>query len=363
MLGGPLMFTPRRALVLTLVLAGCSRGGGDGSSGDADSSSSSSGSGGPPAEEVRPSESCEGAPLVVDGVYSGNLRGSASDAGPGGVCGEGGPDMFVRVQVEVPADVWVDARGVGFSPRVSLALEGCGSDRDVACGAAPVEARGLGIGNVVHIAIGADPEVFAALSDAQPSPEEDDPLAFEVEVRRTRVLAAGEVCEPEGRGRCADGTWCALSAQGSVRVCTPLLGDTCVSAEDLRVELVDGVGTWTIDPSSPQTDAHLHSCTGAGTRERVLRLELPGGPPLRALAIEAMDPDVGLALRTPGCLVTDEVACAAPATEGARVVLSGLDALRLRGVRPYLFVELPSDEAPPLELQFRLVPDPQISIE
>jgi len=363
MLGGPLMPSPRRALVLTLILATCSRGGGGGSNGDEGSSSGSSGSGGPPAEEVRPAESCQGAPLVADGVYSGNLRGSASEAGAGGVCGEGGPDMFVRVQVEVPADISVDARGVGFSPRVSLSLEGCVPGRDVACGEAPVAARGLGNGTVVHVAIGADPEVFAALSDAQPSPGEDDPLAFEVEIRRTRVLATGEVCEPESRGRCADGTWCALSAEGSVRICTPLAGDTCASAEDLRVELTEGVGKWTIDPSAPQTDAHAHSCTGTGTRERVLRLQLPSGPPQRALEVRAMDPDVGLALRTPGCLAADEVACAAPATEGARVVLSGLDAQRLRGVRPYLFVELPSDDSPPLELQFRLVPDPQISIE
>lgn len=342
------------------VLA-CRSGGGGGEGSTGEDTGGSGGSTGPPPEIAEPADVCSAAPLVSRGVFAGTLRGRGGELA--GACGGGGPDVFLRVEAEVRADLRVEARGVGFAPRVALGLDGCARGGELACaGEGPLELRDLAVGTVVRVTIGVDPDVFADLNEAPADPDAPDPLAFEVDVGLTRVLAAGEACEPADRGRCADGTLCMPSAEGESRVCAALPGDTCASAEEVAVVLdAGGEGELTIDPGAPQTDAHAHRCTGAGTRERVLRLGLPEVPPFRGLEIRAGRPDVGLAVREPGCLAGDEAACAAPAAGGARVVLGRLARLRREGVRPFLFVELPegSEGDAPFALELRTVPEPQ----
>lgn len=312
------------------------------------------------ADDVGPSDVCEGAPLVSHGLYAGTLRGAGPDAAIAGVCGQGGPDAFLRVEVSPRADLRVEARGHGFEPRLSLAPDDCRGGHELACSAAPgpLELRDLDPGTVVRVSIGADPAVFSTLNQESAPEGGPDPLSFVIDVGLTRVLTAGEVCEPAERGRCADGSLCLPGTDGMRRVCTPLPADTCATAQPTTVALdAAGEGALTIDPAVPQTDAHRHSCTGDGQRERVLELELPAAPPQRALEITAGRPDVGLAVRSPGCLASAELACAAPIAGGARVVIPGLAGLRRAGVTPYLFVELPagSEQDPPFTLQFRLV--------
>src|SRR5690606_23305323 len=106
--------------------------------------------------------------------------------------------------------------------------------------------------------------------------------------------------------------------------------------------LVDGVGSIVVDPDQPQSDGHRHSCTGAGTRERVLRLTMPNDlGPRDSLELRVDEPEVGLAVRAPGCLASEELACMAPRPSGAQVVIAAPELLRQAGVAPYLFVELP----------------------
>jgi hypothetical protein len=63
--------------------------------------------------------------------------------------------------------------------------------------------------------------------------------------------------------------------------------------------------------------------------------------PLDSLELRVAAPEVGLALRAPGCLVSDELACMGARPSGAQVVIAAPDELRQAGVAPYLFVELP----------------------
>jgi hypothetical protein len=319
---------------------------------------------GPAIDVPVPSDVCEGAPLLTYGSYRGTLRSYESAPAPAGVCRGGGPDAFARVGAPVRADLHIEARGVGFAPRLSLAPDDCAPAREIACTAGgSLELRDLTAGTVVRVSVGADPDVFSDLN-LQPAPDgAADPLEYDLDVAFTRVLAAGEACLPESRGRCADGTMCLASAEGSAHVCTTLPGDTCATAEHFTVVLDDdGKASATVDFAAPHTDAHRGGCTGAGRREHVLRLALPPSPPERALAVRATRDDTGLAARAPGCLADEEVACAAPTAGGARVVIPRLATLRAAGVEPYLFVELPEPDAPgpPLVLEFSLVPEPPI---
>jgi hypothetical protein len=63
--------------------------------------------------------------------------------------------------------------------------------------------------------------------------------------------------------------------------------------------------------------------------------------PQDSLQIGVAQPAVGLALRAPGCLASEELACMAPRPSGAQVVIAAPDQLRQAGVAPFLFVELP----------------------
>ena len=342
-----------RVLPLALALAVCScNGGGDAEPGSEGSSGSSSG--GPSlAESPLPSETCAEAPAVAQGRFAGTLRDRKPDPMTGGVCGGGGPDVFLRIKVPLRADLRVEARGNGFTPRVGLAPLGCLEAPMLACGADGIaELADLGEGTMVSLAIGVDEASFVALSDVAAPPDGPDPLDFVVHVAMTRVLSGGEVCMPAARGRCASGTLCLPEVQAiddeqgdepqERWLCTALADDRCDDPERATVVLSGGVGTLIVDPDLPQSDAHRHSCTGAGTRERVIRLRLPGNlDALDSLQIRADRPEVGLALRAPGCLSSDELACAGPSPDGAKVVIVAPDELERAGVEPYLFVELP----------------------
>lgn len=319
---------------------------------------------GPALDVPSPSDACAAAPLLVSGRFSGTLRNHGPEPATAGVCQGGGPDAFARVSAPVRADLRVEARGAAFVPRLSLAPDDCAGAREIACAeGGPLELRDLAVGTAVRISVGIDPAVFSDLNAKTLDDGAADPLAYALDVAFTRVLAAGEACLPAGRGRCADGTLCMPSAEGSAHVCTPLPGDTCADPEVVALAFDDlGRTTLTIDLAAPQTDAHHHRCTGAGRRERVLRLQLPATPPQRALEVRAGRDDVGLAVRAPGCLADDELACAAPAAGGARVVVPQLAALHAAGIEPFLFIELPDagEPGPPLLLDLHLVPDPPI---
>ncbi|WAS95435.1 hypothetical protein [Nannocystis punicea] len=356
------VLAPARAtfglLALTLAHAACNGPGAETTEGGGPDDSSTSGVW---AEAPAPADACDDALLVSHGRYFGNLRPMKVDAAIGGACGGGGPDGFLRVEVPVRADLRVAARGVGFTPVLSLAPDDCLGGREIACATdAPLELRDLAGGTVLRLAVGVDPTVFSDLSE-KPAPEDAlDPLSYELDIGLTRVLLAGEVCEPASRGRCVAGTLCMAAAPGEASECTTLPADTCSTALRTPVVLSEGQGALVVDPALPQTDAHAHSCGGAGLRERVLQLDLPAVPPARALEITVSRPDVGLAVRTPGCLATDELACAAGTGGPARVVVDRLAARRAAGVAPYLFIELPPDSEgdPAFTLNLRLVPEP-----
>jgi len=342
---------PRGALALALVLAGCS--GPSGGGGEAGGESSDTGaSEGPVVSDAQvPSEDCTDAPAIGQGSFAGSLRDRTPDPVIGGVCGGGGPDVFLRVQVPLRADLRVEARGNGFTPRVSLAPVGCLAAPMLTCGVdGVVGLADLEEGTMVTLAVGLDAESFAALAKQPVADDGTDPLGFVVDVGMTRVLARGEACRPAARGRCGAGSLCMQDSPvagedgdaDEVWSCTPLVGDNCIAAERVAVELVAGEGTLIVDPDQPQSDAHHHSCTGEGTRERVMRLRLPVGlGPQLSLQIRTERPEIGLALRAPGCLVSDELACAAPSSAGSQVTIVAPDELQREGVEPYLFVEMP----------------------
>ena len=347
----------RAALALALALAACGGAGGGGGGEEGGGASTGGDTEAQPDNDAEvPSEDCAGAPAVAQGSFAGSLRGRTPDPVIGGVCGGGGPDVFLRVEVPLRADLRVEARGNGFTPRVSLAPVGCLSGPMLTCGAnGVVELADLEAGTMVNLAIGVDEETFAQLGELPLPDDGTDPLGFVVDVGMTRVLARGEACRPAARGRCAAGSLCLqqvlvadtedpedIDDADAVWSCTPLEGDHCIDPERVAVQLVDGDGTLIIDPDVPQSDAHHHSCTGEGTRERLLRLRLPGGLGVHSsLQIRTERPEIGLALRAPGCLASEETACAPPSPAGSQVTIAAPDELQRAGVEPYLFVEMP----------------------
>ncbi len=140
---------------------------------------------------LTPAEACLDAVMVQQGRFEGNLRGSQSDLVYGGACGQGGPDVFMRVRVPLRADLQVAVRGQGFTPRLGLGT-GCVSESTLACGeSGQVSLRDVQAGTVLDLAIGMDAAEFDDLT-AMLAPEDGpDPLAFVLELGMTQVLAAG----------------------------------------------------------------------------------------------------------------------------------------------------------------------------
>jgi len=357
--------THRSLLLLACALA-CNGGGGGEAGGDGEGETSAGSSTGmategaaTPDEQV-PSAACEDAPRAVQGRFSGTLRGDEKGPDSGGVCGSGGPDRFLRVMVPARADVRVEARGNGFVPRVSLTPAGCVGSPRLVCSADGFAALDdVAEGTELVLTIGADPAVFTALVANEVPEDGTDPLGFVVDIGLGPVLVADEVCMPDVLGRCASGTLCMPPrAEDDGWRCTALAGDSCADPERVSLTLEDGVGTLVVDPNLPQSDAHRHSCTGGGTRERVLQLRLPAGlRPQDALRIRSDRPEVGLAVRAPGCLGSDELDCGAPHMGGTQVMIEAPASLHAAEVMPYLFVELPEPGVleDPVVLQVRVV--------
>jgi hypothetical protein len=107
-------------------------------------------------------------------------------------------------------------------------------------------------------------------------------------------------------------------------------GDTCASA--LALPLRIGSTPVEIPADAMHGDAHRHACAGARTAERVYRVTLAGDlGPDALVEVEAPFAE-GLAVRGPGCLPEEELACAGDG-----------DVLVVAAPPPsfYLFVELP----------------------
>lgn len=338
--------------VLLVLVAGCRDEGMEGEADDGPTPlATTSGSGGegsssgePYAPSQEATDQCEPAPEIGPARHYGSLRGNAAELG--GACGLGGPDAFLRLSVPRRSDVWLQAYGVGFVPRVGVLPHTCTTDwasRTLLC------TEGVGAwlldvaaGSSLVVSVGVD-EDHPVLDEAPPT-QGPDPLEFALDVELRNVLEPGEACLPAGVGRCGSGTAClpvpppddAPEAPSGPAVCTTLPGDTCQTA--VAVAVGTGVTTVEIDPTVPQTDAHAHSCGGARSRERVLRLALPGAGP-HALEARVDHPGVGLALRAPGCLVEDERGCVDPDAPAPAVL-----AVELGGSEAFLFVELPDHE-------------------
>ena len=300
---------------------------------------------------VSAQNTCGAAPLVGAGRWPGTLHERSRDLG--GACGLGGPDAFFRVAVPWRADVRVSAVGDGFVPRVGAIDDGCFDDwahRQLLC----TEGVGgwisdLAAGSEFVIAVGSDPKRLEA---AVAAGYED--LRFEVEVIMRPVLGPHQPCQPGSGGRCASGSAC-LDGEGGW-TCTPLVADTCDSAQAIVVAA--GETTVMIDPGQMHTDAHAHGCGGARQRERVLDVSWPSSLAAdAALTIRSENPDVGLAMRAPSCIVADEVACVDAGTRDASVLI---DHLPSHGTRGFLFVELPGaadrlqGDEPPFAVVFTL---------
>ena len=343
------------ALGAALAIGGCGEGGeggetggGTGGAGGTSGTTGGTSGGGPPAPQ--PSTLCESAPTVEIGRYQGSLRGVGGD--PIGVCGGGGPMMFLRVEIPTRADLRVAAEGVGVAAGVAVLADGCAPRREIACaGAGPLVVPDLLAGQAVLVAIGAaadDPGLGA------PPGEGPDPLGFTVDVGLTEVLDVGAPCGPGTLGRCPTGTQCAPSAEspGGPPMCEALVGDTCAAPE--VVALHGLAGSIAVDPGAPQSDAHAHACFGEGARERVLRLELDPTTPFGVtLTLSAPGPGVGLAARGPGCAAADAIGCAAPGAGGASLTIDEPAAyLGARG--PYVFVELDDAVSDPFALSWSI---------
>ncbi|HWB77473.1 MAG TPA: hypothetical protein VG755_21045, partial [Nannocystaceae bacterium] len=275
----------------------------------------------------------------------------------------GGPEVFVRVATDERADLELMVEGSGFVPRLGVLGNACSADwasEGIACTRGlPATVLDVAAGGSVVVAIGVDPnDPVLALASS------DHDMSFALDVKQRPVLEPGGRCGLPGLGRCESGSACALDDEGTKR-CTVLDADTCATAEPFALAAM-GPRTTMIDPSVPQTDAHAHSCTGARRPERVLALVLPAELPERAvLTATTTAGDVGIALRGPGCLPTDELACAAPSPSGA---IASVDALAMKtGGAPsiYAFVELPVDplddaagELAPFAVTFELASSP-----
>lgn len=310
-------------------------------------------------EPAEASDLCEVAPTLSTGVWPGTLRGAASSLG--GACDLGGPDAFLRVALAHPADLQVQARGVGFVPRVGLLPGGCVAGPALACSQTlPATLSNLPAGAEIVVSVGIDVD-DPALSSPTPAQGEPDPLAFEVDLFVRRVLGPGEYCKPPAVGRCVAGTACLESAGDGAWRCQLLDGDTCTQAQSLAVPAQTPAPVVVeLDPLQPQSDAHHHTCTGARLRERVIRVALASGmSPTADLVVRVTDPGVGLALRSPGCAAEDEIACAA-AGPSTSVIFPNAGEAAAAGIEPFVFVELPDPPAPepqpsPVEVSFEVV--------
>ena len=330
---------PRRVIPIALlglvgVPLGCA-----GDNGEASETSTSTQApaddGGTTGDEMEGSlaDLCEAAPPVPVGRTLGTLRGAGSDLG--GACGNGGPDVFALIDVPRRSDVEVTAIGAAFQAWVGVLPSACvgdWSDRSLLCTpGGPGTVLDVAAGTELIVAVGIDPDDPAR--ELIPT-DATDPLDFALDVRLRNVFAPGDACGTS-TGRCATGTVCLQDTSGTP-VCTVIPGDTCATAVEFPV--APGVQTLSIERTGNHTDAHQHSCGGARRPERVVALRLADVAEAAELEVRTAEADVELALRGPGCLLADEIACASEDGPTARVPAIG-DALRGAEV-VFLFVEM-----------------------
>lgn len=339
-------------MVCALVCAtSCRDTGGEGESADApvqagsttDEGSDESGtSGGLP--EVG-TDVCLSAPVTPPGRYEGTLAGKTPS---GGACGEGGPEVFFRIDVARRSDVRVSAQGDGFAPRLGV----FGNDCAVPFGEGGLLCTTGTAGWVTDVAAGT--ELYVALGATTAEVESSRTGRYALEVSTRSVLSVGAPCGPATWGRCETGSACLGVDEDAPSECTEISGDRCGNAIALSVPR--GESGVTIDDVALHTDAHHHSCGGERTAERVYRLELPTVSDDAVLRISG-DAVSALAARAPTCLLEDERGCAASSEATPSLDLVGPlpDAM-------YLFVELPegdpdASEVTPAIVRFDLQDD------
>jgi hypothetical protein len=290
---------------------------------------------------------CMSAPALTGTVHEGTLFGTGADlAIDGDTCRMDGADAFVRFRVTGRADVTVTAQGHGFAPTVALVGPSCTEAFACTVGV-PATALDVAADTELVIAVGIAADDPALASAAAP-----EDLGFSLRIETRAVLAIGESCGLPGQGRCASGTAC-LPNEDDANVCTLVAGDTCASATPIPIELGSGATTVTVDPSVPYDDAHHHTCAGARRRDHVLLVQWPS--PGATLAVTTTTADVALAVRAPGCIASDEIACDSPAKSGASIEA------HVAGSSAFVFVELPADDPaapppPPFDVDLTLLP-------
>ncbi len=298
---------------------------------------------------------CLSARPLSAGRYEGDL--ANKDSNGGGACGQGGPDVFFKLEVTHRADVFVAATGQGYEPRVGVFGSDCAarfSDAGLLC------TQGVP-GWILDVAAGT--ELFVAVgADADSLPASLDGLPFELELDVRSVLSVGEACEPASRGRCEGGSLCLptpvdeLEASGELggSRCTAIVGDTCASA--IEVEVDRGETALVVEADAVHTDAHTHGCAGARTSERVYRLQLPEISDATRLEVHAPEA-AALAARGPTCLPAEQRACEHDPRDES-LILQPPPSRTL-----YLFVELPdladpkASEDAPAVVRLRLSED------
>jgi hypothetical protein len=302
---------------------------------------------------------CSTAPAVSTGLWAGNIRGAGVDAG--GACEMGGPDLFLKVALPYRADLVVDGRGEDFVPRVSVLPASCTEGRSLACAeGSALTLNDLPAGAEFFVVVGIDPD-DPALFVEPPSGGEVDGLAVEVDLLVRRILDDGDYCEPPAAGRCATGSACVEDPEDGAFRCQALAADTCATADSVQLPaLTTEPVVIEIDPEDLHSDAHQHSCTGSGAREAVYRLALAADTSATAdVIVSTAATDVGLALRSPGCLAADEIACSEPGP-ALSVTFPNAGELGALGVEPMLFVELPDpppdgEPADPISVEIEVV--------
>ncbi len=293
---------------------------------------------------------CELAPPIFSGVTPGTFHEVMST--PSDFCGESLLPLFAYLDIDSRVDIEVEVSAVGFEPRVFVVPANC-NFAQAACyevGEQPLVLPDFQPGSRVQLAVavpGDHPELMMPAPDEGPRN-----LDFEVVIGQYPVREVGERCGSKQEGRCAPGGVCQPTDPENLDglwMCVAASADDC--SEPQVVEVSTDILTIELDPSL-QSDAHHHSCTGEGRPERVLAVELPvAATDQQRLVVRSPD-DVGIAIRAPGCLVDDEQVCVASAhpmatqavLEGAMTAegFVGLHALRVAGVRPLVFVELPA---------------------
>lgn len=292
---------------------------------------------GDPDPSGRATADCRAASSLTPGNYGGTLFNADEDEG--GACGLGGPDAFLRVAVAARADVRATATAEGFTPRVELRGDGCPGGTALACGldGDAAVARNVPAGVELLVVIGIDPESPALQGGTAAS------LAFDVRVEATPVLEEGDVCRPPELGRCVDGTACVgpiPDGPPAAYTCQEVPGDACGGT--MPSVSVTGDGTTTVDVPSSLGDTHQLGCDEAATggAELALALELDANLGVeQTLRIDAAD--VRLAVRSPWCDASAEIACVEPGA--GPLDIPGVGELAARGERPVLLMEWEAD--------------------